>query len=152
MQPHQNITLIDDLLCFFNVVGVKWRPTIGSVLELKTLLNGQPKTVEQEKAKAFWFFSYACNGMNVKDIANIKYKDFIDEDTFYYYRNKIKDTDVEHKPIIIYLNPFTKEVIKKYGNKKLTTKHTYIQYYLKALVKRKRTERLIISTVLLVCI
>ncbi|WP_430811863.1 MULTISPECIES: tyrosine-type recombinase/integrase [unclassified Carboxylicivirga] len=93
--------------------------------ELKSLMKGQPQTEEQEKAKAFWFFSYACNGMNVKDIANIKYKDFIDEDTFYYYRNKIKDTDVEHKPIIIYLNPFTKEVIKKYGNKKINSE-TYL--------------------------
>ncbi len=93
--------------------------------ELKVLMKGEPKTEEQEKAKAFWFFSYACNGMNVKDIANVKYKDFIDDDTFYYYRNKIKDTDVEHKPIIIYLNPFTKEVIKKYGNKKINNE-TYL--------------------------
>jgi len=99
--------------------------TALSAKQLGILLQGQPKTKEQEKAKAFWFFSYACNGMNVKDIADIKYKDFIDEDTFFYYRNKIKDTDVEHKPIIIYLNSFTKEVIRKYGNKRIN-KDTYL--------------------------
>ncbi|TLX76887.1 hypothetical protein E9993_04155 [Labilibacter sediminis] len=48
----------------------------------------------QEKAKAFWFFSYACNGMNVKNIANIKYKDFIDVETFFYYRNKIEFAEI----------------------------------------------------------
>lgn len=103
----------------YQIPSSKKVKTALSEEDLKTLMHGQPQTEDQEKAKAFWFFSYACNGMNVKDIANIKYKDFIDEDTFFYYRNKIKDTDVEHKPIIIYLNPFTKEVIRKYGNKKV---------------------------------
>lgn len=103
----------------YQIPTAKKVKTALSEKELKALMQGQPKTEEQEKAKAFWFFSYACNGMNVKDIANIKFKDFIDEETFYYYRNKIKDTDVEHKPIIIYLNPYTKEVISKYGNKKI---------------------------------
>jgi len=103
----------------YQIPTSKKAKTAISAQELKILLHGEPKTKEQEKAKAFWFFSYACNGMNVKDIADIKYKDFIDEDTFFYYRNKIRDTDVDHKPIIIYLNPFTKDVIKKYGNKKV---------------------------------
>ncbi|MCU4177845.1 tyrosine-type recombinase/integrase [Carboxylicivirga sp. N1Y90] len=103
----------------YQIPTSKKAKTALSAQDLKALLHGQPKTEEQEKAKAFWFFSYACNGMNVKDIADIKYKDFIDDDTFFYYRNKIRDTDVEHKPIIIYLNSFTNGVIQKYGNKKI---------------------------------
>lgn len=33
-----------------------------------------PEGSEMEKARAFWFFSYQCNGMNFRDIAELKYK------------------------------------------------------------------------------
>jgi len=31
-----------------------------------------------EKARDFWFFSYQCNGMNFRDIAELKFKDIYD--------------------------------------------------------------------------
>jgi hypothetical protein len=37
------------------------------------LFNAHTET-EQEKAKTFLVFSYACNGMNIKDIALLKFK------------------------------------------------------------------------------
>src|ERR1035437_5683654 len=41
--------------------------------QLKLLFEGIPNTLEQQKAKDFWFFSYACNGMNIKDIVQLQY-------------------------------------------------------------------------------
>jgi len=83
--------------------------------QLKTLFEGTPQTQEQEKAKAFWFFSYFCNGMNTKDIANLKYKD-ISGDTLTFMRAKTTKTNSKQTPINAILNDFTFDVIKKYGN------------------------------------
>lgn len=69
---------------------------------LSILLNGQPLTPDQEKAKAFWFFSFACNGMNIKDIAYLRYKFLINDETFSFPRQKIIDTNAEAQPVIIY--------------------------------------------------
>jgi len=85
--------------------------------QLKTLFEAEPLTPEQERAKDFWFFSYVCNGMNFKDILNLKYKD-IKSDTIIFYREKTKNTNKNQAPIIIYLNDFSKSIIEKYGTNK----------------------------------
>lgn len=59
--------------------------------QLSILFNSKPQTPEQEKAKDFWFFSYACNGMNIKDIALLKYEN-LQSDTLKYYRAKTINT------------------------------------------------------------
>lgn len=83
--------------------------------QLKLLFESEPQNSEQIKAKDFWFFSYANNGMNFKDIVNLKYKN-IDGDTIKFKRAKTINTNKKQAPVTIFLNDFTREVIKKYGN------------------------------------
>jgi integrase/recombinase XerD len=83
--------------------------------ELKLLFEGKPSTPEQEKAKAFWFFSFVCNGMNFADILNLKWKDVASE-TITFYRQKTASTNRNEKPITAYLNDFSRNVINMYGN------------------------------------
>lgn len=84
--------------------------------ELKALFQAKAVTPEQQKAKDFWFFSYSCNGMNVKDIALLRYKD-IENDRIEFYRAKTSFTSKgDQRPIIAYLNDYTKSIIEKYGN------------------------------------
>lgn len=83
--------------------------------QLKSLFHTEPNTPEQKRAKAFWFFSYSCNGMNFKDIANLKYKD-IDGDIITFRRAKTANTNKKQAPVIVYLNDFSKSVIIEYGN------------------------------------
>lgn len=86
--------------------------------QIRMLFDAKPQTPEQIKAKDFWFFSYACNGMNIMDIANLRYKDIDPTDNcFRYVRAKTKNTTNEEKEITIYLNDYTKQIIEKYGNK-----------------------------------
>jgi len=87
-----------------------------SATQLKTLFDAEVKNANEAKAKAFWFFSYACNGMNLKDVALLKYSD-INDDKFEYYRAKTFDKSSEKTTITIYLTDFTKEVIANYGNR-----------------------------------
>ena len=82
--------------------------------QLKKLFETTPATPEQEKAKDFWFFSYSCNGMNFKDIANLQYKN-IDGDTLIFRRAKTASSDSSQAPVKVYLSEFAKGVIEKYG-------------------------------------
>ncbi|WP_169301360.1 site-specific integrase [Pontimicrobium aquaticum] len=85
--------------------------------QLKILFNSTPSTPEQEKAKAFWFFSFNSNGINIKDIALLKFKN-IDGETIKFYRAKTLFTSKSDlKPITIYLNDYAKSFIEKYSNK-----------------------------------
>jgi len=84
--------------------------------ELKALYNAKPINTEQQKAKDFWFFSYSCNGMNIKDIALLRYKD-IENNKIEFFRAKTRITSKGNlKPITAYLNQFTQSVIDKYGS------------------------------------
>ena len=84
--------------------------------QLKVLFNAVAATPEQEKARDFWYFSYSCNGMNIKDIAQLKYED-IKGDTIEFLRAKtIRTSKANLKPVSAQLNDFTKGIIKKYGN------------------------------------
>jgi site-specific recombinase XerD len=90
--------------------------------ELKLLFDSTPKTKEQEKAKDFWFFSYACNGMNLKDVALLKKTD-LKGDVFSYYRAKTFDKTIEKTKIEIHLNAFSKEIIYKYKSERTNKFH-----------------------------
>ena len=84
--------------------------------QLKALFHTQPDTPEQQKAKDFWFFSYACNGMNMKDIALLKFRD-INNGKIEFYRAKTRITSKGNlKPVTAYLNEYTTGIIEKYGN------------------------------------
>ena len=83
--------------------------------EIKKLFEGTPSNEFQEKAKAFWFFSYLCNGMNIKDIIQLKCKN-IDKEKIKFVRAKTETTRYERKEIEVYLNEFTQNVINTYGN------------------------------------
>ena len=84
-------------------------------IQLKALYDSKVENNKEEEAKDFWFFSYACNGMNLKDIALLKYSD-IDDNMFKYYRAKTFDKSSEKTEITIYLTDFTAKIIEKYGN------------------------------------
>lgn len=84
--------------------------------DLRKLLEAEPKTQEQQKAKDFWFFSFYANGMNINDVARLRYKDFdFESKKFYFIRNKVKSSKRNDLfPIDVFINDFLFEVIEKY--------------------------------------
>lgn len=84
--------------------------------DIRKLLESEPKTKEQQKAKDFWFFSFYANGMNINDVARLRYKDFdFDLKKFYFIRNKTKSSKRDNQfPIDVFINDFIFEVIEKY--------------------------------------
>jgi integrase/recombinase XerD len=87
-----------------------------SQVQLKTLFECVPPTPEQEKARAFFFFSYISNGMNMKDIAKLK-SDQMELDRFHFTRAKTARTKKgKQKPITVFLTEIQPKVIATYGN------------------------------------
>lgn len=85
--------------------------------QLKQLFDAKPNTPEQQRAKDFWFFSYSCNGMNIKDIALLRYKDLQEQKLIFYRAKTINTSKTDLKPVTVYLTDYAKEVIEKYGNR-----------------------------------
>lgn len=83
--------------------------------QLKTLFNAKPENEEQERSKDFWFFSFACNGMNMKDIALLKHEDIEDDKIVYYRAKTVNTAKADLSPIVIYLNDYSKSIISKYS-------------------------------------
>lgn len=81
---------------------------------LKRLFEGKPENEHQAKAKAFWFFSYFCNGMNIKDIIELKNRD-VQGNRIVFIRAKTENSTSTSRPIQVVLNDFTLGVIKEYG-------------------------------------
>ena len=75
----------------------------------------EPGTIK-DKSKDYWIFIYLSNGINVKDLCLLKYKD-IDGDNLKYIRAKTVRQKKEKK-IQVVLLPETKAIIEKWGNKK----------------------------------
>jgi site-specific recombinase XerD len=86
-----------------------------SAEQMSILIHSKALTPEQEKARDFWLFSYACSGMNIKDIALLKKKD-IQDDMFSFIREKTKRT-TKGNPVRIKvsLNSYSKSTVEKYG-------------------------------------
>jgi integrase/recombinase XerD len=82
---------------------------------LKKLLEIPPLSYHEERAKDLFFFSYACNGINTKDILELKFEN-IKGDTLQFIRGKTAHTAKSNlKPTVIYLTDFTKGIINKYS-------------------------------------
>jgi integrase/recombinase XerD len=70
-----------------------------------------------EKARDFFILSYLCNGMNMKDIALLKFQD-IDGEFIRFTRAKTKGTSrIGSSQISIFLSPEIKSIIDKWRNK-----------------------------------
>lgn len=73
-----------------------------------------------QQAKDFWVLSYLCNGMNMKDILNLRWKN-IDGDYIRYERQKTSATKEVSEAITVHLKEEAKAIIKKYSVKSLST-------------------------------
>ncbi len=69
----------------------------------------------EAKAKDFWLFIYLCNGMNVKDMSLLKYKN-LKGDVLEFVRAKTVRTKREVEPIRVTLNEDIIAIIEKHGN------------------------------------
>lgn len=87
-----------------------------SPYQLRTLFEIEPENDFQAKAKAFWFFSYLANGINFKDIAELRYSD-LSSNRLAFVRSKTRNKTKASPTLIQAILPkFALNVVKQYGN------------------------------------
>ncbi|MEL7119170.1 MAG: tyrosine-type recombinase/integrase [Bacteroidota bacterium] len=96
----------------------------------------------QDKYLAIWWFSFYCFGVNLIDIARLKYKD-IKDNRWYYNRSKTGVGLKDGKPLL----PEALEIIEKFGTKPSSDKGN--QYVFDILKDCEPTEKAIAKRVLL---
>ena len=103
--------------------NIKKALTIADVGKIYKYITIEGTT--KDKAKDFWMLTYFCNGINMKDIALLKYKN-ISGEFIQFIRAKTEHTTRKNfKPISIFINDQTRTIIRKWGNED-TTPDTYI--------------------------
>ena len=103
----------------------KQKETIKALTKEEVVKISKYKTPNKGKqwARDMWIFSYLCNGMNIKDICNLKYED-IKGDKIVFIREKTKEkTRSNQISIEIKIHKRAHSIIKKWGNK---NKESYI--------------------------
>lgn len=88
-----------------------------TIEQLKTLYFYKPDCPNECRALKLWFFLFFGNGMNVKDMVYLQYKDIQDDEFIYLVRAKTINTkDDNALPIVMHMNADMKNIIEKYGN------------------------------------
>jgi integrase/recombinase XerD len=84
---------------------------VNKIFKFKT-----PKGSTAQRSKDFWMFCYLCNGINIKDILLLKFKNLAGDHIEFVRAKTQRSTKTNQKPISIYLLPETKQIIERWGN------------------------------------
>lgn len=84
--------------------------------QLRLLMDAPAATPEQERARGFFFLSYASNGMNIKDIALLRWEQ-VEVDRLTFIREKTKRTKKNQQTTItVIMTDFHRDIISRFGN------------------------------------
>ncbi len=85
--------------------------------DIEKIFKYQPSTESEEKARDLWIFSYLASGINIKDLARLKYCN-IDGERISFLRAKTERTSRQNsKYITVMLTPEVRQIIERWGNK-----------------------------------
>ncbi|MEP7232345.1 MAG: site-specific integrase [Ginsengibacter sp.] len=89
-----------------------------SMTDIAKLYYYEPDAANEMEARAkdFWLFTYFGNGINMKDIALLKYKNIQGEYIVFERAKTNRTSRTNPRPITIYINPEMRQVISKWGN------------------------------------
>lgn len=94
----------------------KKKKVVLTTKEMATLFSGEPQSEYQEKAKDFWFLSFTLNGVNIKDIALLKWGQINGEKAMFVREKTKRSTKASQVEIEVFINEFARTVIEKYGS------------------------------------
>ncbi len=86
-----------------------------TIQDIEKLFSYKPTDRNEYLALNYWLFSYLCNGMNMADVANLKFSN-IKQDNIEFIRQKTKDTTKDKTFIKVLLTPEVQEIIDNLGN------------------------------------
>lgn len=93
--------------------------------DIRKVIEYVPKTDAEQKAKDIWVFSYLANGINMKDIALLQYKNIGQKNITFVRAKTERSTKKDLKPVVVPILPELKNIIDKWGLPN-TTPETYV--------------------------
>ncbi len=85
--------------------------------DIEKIFNYNPVHASEAKSRDYWVFSYLCNGINIKDIARLKYRQLSRESITFIRAKTERTSRHDLKPIVAIRTPEINRIIKKWGNK-----------------------------------
>ena len=93
--------------------------------DIGKIFNYEPQHKDEAMARDLWIFSFICNGINIKDIAKLKYEN-ISGETITFLRSKTLRTSRKNlQPIVALITPDVSLIIQKWGNQPRLP-HSYV--------------------------
>ena len=83
--------------------------------QIKAVVSYSDGTETTERYRDLWFFSYLCNGINMIDLLQLKYKDMSDGEISF-FRSKTIRTSKKKTKVQAIITTEMKSIIKKWGN------------------------------------
>ncbi|WP_231583477.1 site-specific integrase [Rufibacter radiotolerans] len=88
-----------------------------ALTDIEKIFTYVPKHEGEERARDLWVFSYLCQGINVKDIARLRYRN-LEEERITFIRAKTERTSRQNlKPITVVRTPEIDQIIERWGSK-----------------------------------
>jgi integrase/recombinase XerD len=85
--------------------------------DIEKIFTYEPKHDGEARARDLWVFSYLCQGINVKDIARLRYRN-LEEERITFIRAKTERTSRQSlKPITVVRTPEIDQIIARWGKK-----------------------------------
>ncbi|MCC8088032.1 MAG: site-specific integrase [Rikenellaceae bacterium] len=84
--------------------------------ELQQIRDDADMSDEARYARDIWLFSFYCNGMNMADICQLRYRD-VQDGFIHFLRSKTKRTQKDKTPIEVYLSEPARKIIEEWGSK-----------------------------------
>jgi len=82
--------------------------------QVESIINFQCRTLAEERARDLWVLSYALNGIQMKDLAQLKFKNIDDQAITYFRAKTIKTSKKELTPIRIPRHEIIDNIIEKW--------------------------------------
>lgn len=112
-----------------------------SLLEIKKLFEYNPQDMNEKLALSYFLFSYLCNGMNMADIANLKFKNIVGN-TMVFFRQKTLNLTKEKTEILVHLLPETLKIINDIGNESASEDDYVFPIYTHEMLLEERFKKL----------
>jgi integrase len=87
--------------------------------EIKLIYNYEPIHDAEQRARDIWMFSYLCNGINMKDIAQLKHSNINGNQLTFIRAKTINTKKQDRKPIRANINAPMKKIIQRWGRASL---------------------------------
>ena len=83
--------------------------------EVLKIFNHEPASSAEAWSRDMWLFSYLGNGMNIKDLALLRYEDIVGEEIHFVRAKTLRKTMENQRLVHVHIHPHMKAIIRRWG-------------------------------------